>query len=429
MEKLNLRSLEARGRPLGTERSVLLPGTQPQEPAADFSADVERARSRRREEAERSERTDERRSSERGDASDRAREARERDGAREEPVGATDHVAAEPALVDPLATATPTSFDLAETAGELPETPLADAPSAPFGSAVEESLADDTVTIQRADTVKGDAHAATAAPEVLPNVSRAAVDMVQGARVTAIASSSEGAAPASDALPEPAPLAEGSAERPLADADVAAETADDEGEPTARALREGREGREGREAPQAATERSAGSNDRAFDVARVTRTQEARAQAAEPAAPARPTPQTLPPERAADILRQVRVHLAPGLRQATVRLEPATLGRVAIRIALREGRATTEVRAEQASTLEALERHVPELRAALEQQGIDAGEFDFGLGFEDGPSFEGGFAPGSARTLRVPGPEAEQRDPSFPDHPSTIDASGVDTYA
>ena len=191
-----------------------------------------------------------------------------------------------------------------------------------------------------------------------------------------------------------------------------------DGEATARTTRD--------EAPRAAVERAAGSNDRAFDVARAgSRTQEVRAQAAEPAAPARPTAQALPPERAADVLRQVRVHLTPGLRQATLRLEPATLGRVAIRIALREGRATTEVRAEQAATLEALERHVPELRAALEQQGIDAGEFDFGLGFEDGPSFEDDLGPGVTR--RVPGPRVAE--PAQPDRPSTIDASGVDTYA
>ena len=162
MENSNLRSLEARDRPLGTERPVLLPGTHPKEPAADFSVDVDRARTRRREETERSERTDERRSSGRDEAADRAREAREarereeaREPRREEPVRATDDVAAEPVLVDPLTIAAQTTADLDADESELPEAPTEGTDGAgPLEAAAAETLPRDTATVQQPDAVK-----------------------------------------------------------------------------------------------------------------------------------------------------------------------------------------------------------------------------------------------------------------------------------
>lgn len=104
------------------------------------------------------------------------------------------------------------------------------------------------------------------------------------------------------------------------------------------------------------------------------------------AGPAQAPPPPPSPEQAANVLRQFRLHLTPGMRQATIQLQPAALGRIAIRITMRNGEARTEIRAESPAALEALERHVPELRAALQGQGLEAGEIDLTLGFDKGDS-------------------------------------------
>jgi flagellar hook-length control protein FliK len=85
-------------------------------------------------------------------------------------------------------------------------------------------------------------------------------------------------------------------------------------------------------------------------------------------------------EQGAEVLKQVRLHLAPGLREATLHLQPAWLGRVTVKIAVRAGRARAELRAERVEALEALERHLPELRAALAERGFEDAELDLGLG-------------------------------------------------
>jgi flagellar hook-length control protein FliK len=97
----------------------------------------------------------------------------------------------------------------------------------------------------------------------------------------------------------------------------------------------------------------------------------ARPQAPAPA-PARPSAEAQ--ARAADILQQVKVGLVPELGQATIRLAPRELGRISISLTLEQGRARATLRAERPETLEALTRHVPELRAALEQRGIEPGD-------------------------------------------------------
>ncbi|MBK7642625.1 MAG: flagellar hook-length control protein FliK [Planctomycetes bacterium] len=96
--------------------------------------------------------------------------------------------------------------------------------------------------------------------------------------------------------------------------------------------------------------------------------------------PAPPTPADT--ERAADILRQMRVQLSPGLRTATIQLTPVDLGRITIRMHVDAGELRAVVRAEKRETLEALERHVPELKATLDQLGIQTRQLDLQLGFE-----------------------------------------------
>lgn len=90
------------------------------------------------------------------------------------------------------------------------------------------------------------------------------------------------------------------------------------------------------------------------------------------------------PARAADILRQVRLQIVPELKSAVIELAPAELGRVSIALEFEDRSVVARVRAEQPEALSALQRHLPELRAALTRQGIDTQRFEFALGFQDG---------------------------------------------
>jgi flagellar hook-length control protein FliK len=73
-----------------------------------------------------------------------------------------------------------------------------------------------------------------------------------------------------------------------------------------------------------------------------------------------------------------------GTRDALVQLHPIELGRISIRISTEGGRVRADVRAEKVETLDALQRHLPELRASFAQQGLDAQEFQLSLGFQNG---------------------------------------------
>jgi flagellar hook-length control protein FliK len=255
--------------------------------------------------------------------------------------------------------------------------------------------------------------------------SRAAIDMAQAGRASALPAPGTPLAESAEPVPptESTAVPEGPALEPTAGEATAGGDEAPEREPFARP---------GAAQPAPAAERSQPAAERAFDVARVADRRAPRAEAPQPPqAPRQPAP--LPPERAADVLRQVRLHLAPGLREATVRLQPAWLGRIAIRIALRDGRTTAEVRAESKSTLEALERHVPELRAALEQHGIEAGELELRLGLEQGPGEdrrEFGAPHGGGRTVTLSSPEPNPAQHDRVVRPSrTGTEGGVDTYA
>ena len=115
--------------------------------------------------------------------------------------------------------------------------------------------------------------------------------------------------------------------------------------------------------------------------------QEARPQVA-PESVATPAPESLPREaaeleRAAEVLRQVRVGISPNARRATIELDPPELGRISVHLAINSGKLRGVVRAESALTLEMLERHVPELRAALAQGGLEAESLELRQGFGD----------------------------------------------
>ncbi len=137
----------------------------------------------------------------------------------------------------------------------------------------------------------------------------------------------------------------------------------------------------------------------------------------------------LPLERAAEILQQIRVALAPGMRSATVHLSPAELGRLSIRVRLEGGRLSALVRAESPATLELLEKHAPELFSMLSDQGIETGSFELEQSFGESSRHEErapvlrAISAAPAQQAPAPEPDLHTEDTHLPD------SSGVDTYA
>ncbi|MFT7669352.1 MAG: flagellar hook-length control protein FliK [Planctomycetota bacterium] len=84
-------------------------------------------------------------------------------------------------------------------------------------------------------------------------------------------------------------------------------------------------------------------------------------------------------QRAAQVVKQFRMQIHPGLRSATVHLSPAELGRLSIRLQVDGEEMRAMVRAESEETLDTLERHVHELEAAFADQGFEQMEFEFVL--------------------------------------------------
>jgi flagellar hook-length control protein FliK len=131
-------------------------------------------------------------------------------------------------------------------------------------------------------------------------------------------------------------------------------------------------------------------------------------------------------EQAANLLRQVRLQLAPELRQATIQLEPAALGRLDIRIEVRRGRVRAELAVERRETLETLERHAPELRAALGSAGFQDAELALSLSQQRDPGRER--APARAPSAPFEGPPAQRSVPAAL-AARLARVGGVDTYA
>jgi flagellar hook-length control protein FliK len=133
-------------------------------------------------------------------------------------------------------------------------------------------------------------------------------------------------------------------------------------------------------------------------------------------------------ERAADILRQVRVHIVPRTSEAYIQLEPRELGRVSIHVAVEDGKMRASVRAEKREALDAIQAHLPELRATLRDSGIRTQEFHFGLGLENQPRREN-----QQSGNRPSHPHAPAVDARDPEHAvllrAVAAASGVDLYA
>ena len=151
-----------------------------------------------------------------------------------------------------------------------------------------------------------------------------------------------------------------------------------------------------------------------------------RARAAHSPAPA-PAASPEEAERAQEILRQIRLHLAPGRRALTVELEPRELGRLSIEIALRNGRLFALVRAESPETLALLGARLPELLAALAEQGLEPESFELAQGFAE----PRGHRQSSLARRHAPA-IAEQSAATTPERTVALHASptpGIDTYA
>ena len=92
-------------------------------------------------------------------------------------------------------------------------------------------------------------------------------------------------------------------------------------------------------------------------------------------APAAPPP----PPHADAVLAQVRTLVRPGLSRAELELTPRELGRVQVRIELRQGELSAVLRVESREALEALQHHTPELRAAFERAELELRDLAFEL--------------------------------------------------
>ncbi len=150
----------------------------------------------------------------------------------------------------------------------------------------------------------------------------------------------------------------------------------------------------------------------------------------EPVREATAAPRAHDTDRAAEILKQIRLRFSPELRQATIHLAPPELGRVSIHLTLEDRRLTASVRSERRETLEVLGRHLPELRAALASHGIEAEHFELALGFQDDPHAQADQRDGERAASGHSISRAEPR--SALDAPLTrafASASGVDLYA
>lgn len=155
------------------------------------------------------------------------------------------------------------------------------------------------------------------------------------------------------------------------------------------------------------------------------------------AAPAGTTvvPDSAQLERADQVLRQLRVRIAPDLREANVELEPAALGRITIRVRFADGHVRAALHAHQPGTLAVLQHHAPELRAMFEQAGFDAPELEMGLAFAGGDGRTGSDGTqASSQDIGTPwaATAACEAESSYTQQNLTLALAhelGVDTYA
>ncbi len=154
-----------------------------------------------------------------------------------------------------------------------------------------------------------------------------------------------------------------------------------------------------------------------------------------PAASARATAprSAAPPPPAAPfevVLDQIRPELRPNLRQALIVLEPADLGRIAVRVRMGADGLSAVLRADSSATRDLLERHLPELRASFEAQGLSVGHLEVQL---DDPRGGRHGSPGQEASAQSPRDAIESRSPNrsagTPLRAEASQGSAIDTFA
>ena len=429
MEKLTLlRSLEARGRPLGTERSTLPSRGARPEGRNEFARDVDEARQAERSEARRTDRK-------RAEEADSRERSRDRSAVDEE--RGRDRVDAEAAPQEPQAL---------RLQDQLAETPLGLEGAAASAESTSDEEGGELASAEsskghtpstRAQAAQDEGQSATEAAKL----ARMAADTGRPVSLTQPALRG-GTAPGAAGLPG-AQGAQGAGAEVGLTAELPSEQGPQTGVAKTGAGPESFEVEASAETPAEGVESArSGPPERAAAVnstqpgAETIQTtvdgapRREQASAIQPkAAPVQPPPPPPSPEQAASVLRQFRLHLTPGMRQATIQLQPAALGRIAIRITMRDGEARAEIRAESPTALEALERHVPELRAALEGQGIESTDIELTLGFEQGGSSTPERFEDRLGTDTANNGEAATTLASADLTRSLLSETGVDTYA
>lgn len=148
---------------------------------------------------------------------------------------------------------------------------------------------------------------------------------------------------------------------------------------------------------------------------------------AQPTLPEPPDPSRA--EHAASVLRQIRHRITGGSRHLNLELDPVELGRLSIHVAVRRERVAAIVRAESPETLELLERHLPELRSILADNGFETDGVELVLGFHGGE----GRRDGAAARPRANTPKRElgtmQNTGAAASTPRRNTSEGIDTYA
>jgi flagellar hook-length control protein FliK len=132
-------------------------------------------------------------------------------------------------------------------------------------------------------------------------------------------------------------------------------------------------------------------------------------------------------QRSAQVLRQMRMHLHPGMRSATIQLAPADLGRLSIRLRVEGGEVHAVLRAETAEALGVLENHLPELEAAFEDQGFEEMTFEFVLD-QGGSEANGSWPAGHDATQQLEQLIENKINPALRGTQTLSDIE-VDTYA
>lgn len=104
----------------------------------------------------------------------------------------------------------------------------------------------------------------------------------------------------------------------------------------------------------------------------------------------------------ASIFKQISLQLSKDGGQVMMRIDPPELGKLDLRMQVAEGRVTRlHIAAERAEVAQVIERHMPELRAILAQQGLSIDEAEV-QSFDFHAADQQGFGPGAEQQERSP---------------------------